>query len=372
MTPLLKHSLQALAAAVLVGAALYCSQKPQISGAPGEGVAVSAGEGTAAVTAHPALEIDGPIFGTVYGITIAGDYPGGAEQLRHDAEEVLNRINREISTFAPDSELSRFNSLASTEPFPVSEDTALMVAASFQAGRALSGVMDITVGPLVDLWGFGHVKKPEGYVPSREEIEETRKSTGLGMLHLEYGYGGSYLKKDRPEMRVDLATVGEGFAADALAAMLDGAGVENYMIHVAGAIRSRGISPRGKPWLIAVEQPVNMIGAVNTVINPRGRAVSTAGSYRNYFEKDGRRYSHILDPRTGMPIDHATVSVTVIGDSALFTDAMDTGLMVLGADEALKYANEHSLPIYCLVKEKDGFRARWSRAFAKYMITGGQ
>lgn len=169
-------------------------------------------------------------------------------------------------------------------------------------------------------------------------------------------------------MRVDLATVGEGFAADALARMLDDAGIRNYMVHVAGAMRTRGFNAKGEPWKIAIEQPVDIIGAVGDIVDIGNRAVSTAGTYRNYFEKDGRRYSHVIDPRTGRPIDHNTVSVTVIGDSATFTDAMDTGLLVLGADEALKYANEHNLAIYCIVKEQDGFRARWSRAFRNYLI----
>ena len=169
-------------------------------------------------------------------------------------------------------------------------------------------------------------------------------------------------------MRVDLATIGEGFAADELSRMLDEAGVKNYLVHVAGAMRTRGFNPSGAPWKIAIEQPRDLLGSPASYIDIHNRAVSTAGSYRNYFEKDGQRYSHAIDPRTGMPIRHNTVSVTVIGDSATYTDAMDTGLLVLGADEALKYADEHQVAIYCLIKTSEGFAARWSKAFEKYMI----
>ncbi|MBQ8706766.1 MAG: FAD:protein FMN transferase [Succinivibrionaceae bacterium] len=361
MSKVLQKIFRVAAIVAIFGTIAYVAQKheQQVAGAAQDPVAVAEKRQT--------VEISGPIFGTFFGITVAGDYPGGEAELMHDAMEVLNRINAEISAFDPNSELSRFNRLLSTDPFPVSEDTALMIAESFRAGRELQGVMDITVGPLVNLWGFGRDRKPEGYVPSDEEIAATRAQVGLDKLHLEYGYGGSFLRKDLPAMRIDLATVGEGFAADALAKMLDAAGIGNYLVHVAGAMRTRGRNPSGLPWKVAIEQPVDVIGAAGDIIDIQNRAVSTAGTYRNYFEKDGRRYSHAIDPRSGKPVEHNTVSVTVIGDSALFTDAMDTGLLVLGADEALRYANERGLAIYCIVKEPEGFRARWSRAFRQYL-----
>ena len=352
MKPVVKNILKALVLVAVLAVIGFCNRS---------------GTGDIIGT-KPVVKIDGPVFGTFYGITVVGDYPGGELELRQDAEAVLQRINHEISTFDKTSEISRFNDSKSTEPFPVSDDTAVMVIESFRAGRELYGVLDITVGPLVDLWGFGHVKKESGYIPSRDEIDRTRTVVGLDKLHLDYGFRGSFLRKDHPDMRVDLATVGEGFAADSLAKMLDDAGIRNYMVHVAGAMRTRGFNAKGAPWSIAIEQPADIIGAVGDIVDTRNRAISTAGTYRNYFEKDGKRYSHAIDPRTGSPIEHNTVSVTVIGDSATFTDAMDTGLLVLGADEALKYANEHNLAIYCIVKEPGGFRARWSRAFRDYLI----
>lgn len=317
------------------------------------------------------IDISGPIFGTNYGITVVGDYPGGSEKLRTDAEKLLNGINAEISTFDRSSELSRFNDSASTEPFPVSEDTATMMIAAFSAGRETKGVLDVTVGPLVELWGFGRVKRDEGYVPSDAEIAEAKKLVGLDKIHLDYGYEGATLRKDISGMRIDLATVGEGFAADKLAKMLDEAGVRNYLVHVAGAMRTKGFNQQGAPWRIAIEEPDGTIGSVNAKIDIHNMGVATAGSYRNYFEKDGKRYSHALNPNTGRPIEHETVSVTVIGESALFADAMDTGLLILGADEALKWADERNVAIYCLIKTKDGFKARYSRAFERHLLSQG-
>lgn len=314
------------------------------------------------------VEVSGPIFGTEYGITVVGDYPGGEAKLEHDAMEILQRINKEISTFDKTSELYLFNENKSVEPYKISDDTAMMIVESMRVGRILNGVMDITVGPLVDLWGFGHIKKEVGFVPTDEQIEETKKLVGLNKLHLEFGYDGSYLRKDHPDMRVDLATIGEGYAADQLAKMLDARGIGHYLVHVAGAMRTKGFNASGSPWKIAIEEPSDTIGKSNALIDIHNSAVSTAGSYRNYFEKDGKRFSHAIDPISGAPISHDTVSVTVIGDSATFTDALDTGLLVMGADKALVFANENNIAIYCLVKTKDGFKARYSRAFKNYLV----
>ena len=313
-------------------------------------------------------EVSGPIFGTQYGITVIGDHPGGSAKLEQDAMQVLNRINDEISTFNKNSELYKFNDFQSTEPYPVSEDTALMIIESMRVGKMLNGVMDITVGPLVDLWGFGHIKKEEGFIPSDDEIAEAKKLVGLDKIHLEFNYSGSTLRKDHPGMRVDLATIGEGYAADQLAKMLDYRGINNYLVHVAGAMRSKGFNASGAPWKIVIEEPEDTIGKPHALIDIHNMAVSTAGSYRNYFEKNGKRFSHAINPNTGAPISHNTVSVTVIGDSATFTDAIDTGLLVMGADQALVFANENNIAIYCLVKTKDGFKARYSRAFKNYLV----
>ena len=165
---------------------------------------------------------------------------------------------------------------------------------------------------------------------------------------------------------MDLSTLGEGYAADQVAAWLDGRGIKNYMVEIAGALRLKGHNGQGELWRIAVEKPGDELGQVQNVLTPGDNGISTAGSYRNYYELDGQRFSHIIDPATGKPLTHKLVSVTVIAPSALYTDALDTGLMVMGADKALIFANEHNLPIYTLTKTDDGFKVRFSRAFAAY------
>ena len=329
--------------------------------------------GTSSVS-RSELKIGGKTMGTFYNITVIGDYPGGQEQLRHEAEEVLDRVNREISFFDKNSELSRFNQHKSTEPFRVSQDVADVVIASLRAGKELNGAVDVTVGPLVNLWGFGHVKSEnQSGIPDESAINAARKRIGLDKLHAVVGYNVAELKKDIPNLEVDLSTVGEGFGADKLAELMDLRGIQNYMVSVAGAIRTKGLNSRGKDWVIAIEHPTaeQSVGQrLEVPVCTMGQAISTSGSYRNYKidEKTGQRLSHIIDPATGRPITHHTVSVTVVGATALWTDAIDTGLMVMGSEEAIRFANERNMAIYTIVKEGKEFKAHYSRAMQKYLV----
>ena len=312
------------------------------------------------------VQVGGPTMGTHYSVKVVGDYPGGEAQLQAEVSEVLNRVDHQLSTWKKDSELSQFNQHKDTTPWPVSQDLADVVIEGLRSGRATQGAMDITVGPLVNLWGFGPDKRPTK-VPDAAQIADARRRIGLGNLHVEVSADTATLRKDIPDMYVDLSTLGEGFAADKVAQMLEGRGMRNYMVEIAGALRLKGLNARGEPWKVAIEKPVDTLGEVQTVVTPGDNGISTAGSYRNYYEKDGKRYSHIIDPATGAPIQHRLVSVTVIAPSALHTDALDTGLLVMGTEKALAFANEHNLPILTITKTDSGFKVQHSRAFAPYL-----
>lgn len=316
-------------------------------------------------SALPELKVSGPTMGTHYAVKVVGDYPGGEPQLQHEVEQILQRIDHQLSTYKPDSELSRFNQHQATTPVEISQDLADVLIEGLRVGKMTGGAMDITVGPLVNLWGFGPDKRPTK-IPSEQQIAAARLRTGLDKLHVEIGSEKATVRKDIPDLYVDLSTLGEGYAADQVAAWLDGRGIKNYMVEIAGALRLKGHNGQGDLWRIAVEKPGDELGQVQNVLTPGDNGISTAGSYRNYYELDGQRFSHIIDPATGKPLTHKLVSVTVIAPSALYTDALDTGLMVMGADKALIFANEHNLPIYTLTKTDDGFKVRFSRAFAAY------
>ena len=317
---------------------------------------------------QPELKVSGPTMGTHYAVKVVGNYPGGEPQLQHDVEQVLARINDELSTYKSDSELSRFNQHRDGTPVVVSQDLADVVIEGLRSGALTSGAVDVTVGPLVNLWGFGPDKRPTK-TPTDEQIATARAHTGLDKLHVEISRDKATLRKDIPELYVDLSTLGEGFAADKIADLLDGRGIKNYMVEIAGALRLKGVNGKGERWRVAIEMPVDELGQVQNIVVPGDNAISTAGSYRNYYELDGQRYSHIIDPATGKPIQHKLVSVSVIAPRALHTDALDTALMVMGADKALIFANEHNLAIYTLTKTDSGFKARYSRAFKQYLAT---
>ncbi len=315
------------------------------------------------------IRITGKTMGTFYNITVVGSYPGGAEQLQYDAENVLKTIVDEISTFDPNSTISKFNATRSNEPIEISNNFADIVIESMRVGKELNGAMDITVNPLVNLWGFG-AQKVKGF-PTDEEIATAKSNLGLDKIHIEISKDKNYIRKSNPNVEIDLATVGEGFGADKLAQLLDRKGINNYMTSVAGAIRTKGHNARGAQWLIAIEDPSNeqQVGKnLTSAVCINSAALSTAGSYRNYRKgADGKRESHIIDPNTGRPIQHETVSVSVIGNSALWTDAVDTGLLVMGSEAALKYANENNIPIFTIVKTDKGFESHSSRAMKEFL-----
>lgn len=314
-------------------------------------------------------KLEGKTFGTFYYITVPGGYPGGKETLQKDAEFVFKKVSDAISTFDKNAEIARFNDFKSTEDFVISGYLANIIEEVSRQSLRVDQAMDPTVGPLVNLWGFG----PSGDIkksPTDELIAQTKSYVGLDKFELRRAGNTAYLRKADPRVALDLSTIGEGLAADELAALMDEKNIPSYMIAVAGAIRSKGGNADGKLWRVGVEDPLSQGAKVFQVVCPQGMAISTAGSYRNFFldEDTNKFYSHVIDTKTGRPIDHRTVSVTVIDKSAMVTDALDTGLLVLGAQEAVQWGNKNSTPVYAIEIDYEGKQvATYSRAFEPYL-----
>lgn len=314
-------------------------------------------------------KLEGKTFGTFYYITVPGGYPGGKETLQKDAEFVFKKVSDAISTFDKNAEIARFNDFKSTEDFVISGYLANIIEEVSRQSLRVDQAMDPTVGPLVNLWGFG----PSGDIkksPTDELIAQTKSYVGLDKFELRRAGNTAYLRKADPRVALDLSTIGEGLAADELAALMDEKNIPSYMIAVAGAIRSKGGNADGKLWRVGVEDPLSQGAKVFQVVCPQGMAISTAGSYRNFFldEDTNKFYSHVIDTKTGRPIDHRTVSVTVIDKSAMVTDALDTGLLVLGAQEAVQWGNKNSTPVYAIEIDDEGKQvATYSRAFERYL-----
>lgn len=322
---------------------------------------------TPATPASTATVLDGKTMGAFWRVSVIGVDEAKAQALRAKVQAQLDADDRLLSTWKNDSALMRFNHAADTRPWPVSEAMADIVTLSLRIGAKTDGAMDITVGPLVNLWGFGPDKQPVA-TPDAQAIAAAKARTGLQHLQVINQSGRQFLQKDIPDLFVDLSTVGEGYAADHLARLMEQEGISRYLVSVGGALVSRGMNGEGKPWRVAIQKPTDRENAVQAIVDINGHGISTSGSYRNYYELDGKRISHVIDPQTGQPITHKLVSVTVIAPTALEADGWDTGLMVLGPEKAQQVVREQGLAVYMIVKEGEGFKTWMSPQFRTFLV----
>ena len=316
-----------------------------------------------------ATVLEGKTMGTFWRVSVVGIDNARADQLRQKVQQQLDADDQLLSTWKNDSALMRFNHSSSLTPWPVNEAMADIVTESLRIGYKTQGAMDITVGPLVNLWGFGPDKQPVK-TPTQAQIDVAKARTGLAFLSVINRSGRQYLQKSIPDLFVDLSTVGEGYAADHLARLMTEEGISRYLVSVGGALVSRGMNADGQPWRVAIQKPTDRENAVQAIVDINGHGISTSGSYRNYYELDGQRISHVIDPQTGRPITHKLVSVTVIAPTALEADGWDTGLMVLGPQKAQQVVREQGLAVYMIMKEGDGFTTWMSPQFEAFLVSG--
>ncbi|MFW5500956.1 MULTISPECIES: FAD:protein FMN transferase [unclassified Maridesulfovibrio] len=298
------------------------------------------------------VRIQGRAIGTTYSITAYGLPENlSPEDLRNGVEQVVAGVNSAMSLFKPDSELSRFNAYRKEDWFPVSKELAGVVHTAKAVNRITGGAFDITIAPLVNLWGFGPDKRPE-IIPTEDEIKEAKANVGSDLI--EVRFDPPALKKLTPAITLDLAAIAKGYCVDAVSSWLKASGISSYMVEIGGEIRTGGVKPDNAPWRIAVEKPVSMERSVQALISLSGEAMATSGDYRNYYEIEGKRYSHIIDPGTGRPITHTLVSVSVVDETCSRADAFATGLTVLGPEKGIALAKECNLSAFFIVKTPDG------------------
>ncbi|MDW5500403.1 FAD:protein FMN transferase [Pseudomonas lundensis] len=311
------------------------------------------------------VNLDGKTMGTSYSIRyVTGDDTPSAAKIQAEIDKRLELVNDQMSTYRPGSELSRFNaSRVVDKPFPVSAATTEVVLEALRINRVTDGALDVTVGPLVNLWGFGPEGRPDK-VPSAAELEHRRAWTGIEKLSVQ----GNALVKSIPELYVDLSSIAKGYGVDVIAQYLQSQQVKNYMVDIGGEVRTRGHNGEKKPWRIAIERPTaGMEQKAQLVIQPGEMSIATSGDYRNYFEQGGVRYSHTIDPVTGRPIHHHLVSVTVLSPTCMAADGLSTGLNVLGPERGMALANLMGIPVFMIVKTATGFEERYSDAFKPYL-----
>jgi thiamine biosynthesis lipoprotein len=305
--------------------------------------ALTAGCGDTAdhLAAH---ELSGATMGTTYNVKLLDpDAEFANPVLQQDIEGLLADLNGRLSTYRTDSELSQFNASDSLHWSAVSQELCDVVAAAQAVSEQTSGAFDITVGPLVNLWGFG----PDGSISSPPSDESIRLTAdAVGYQHLQTDCAAPAMQKNLAALYIDLSAYAKGYAVDRLAMLLDTRGVDDYLVEVGGELRLRGKNAFDKAWVIGIERPAFSARVVQTTVGLSDTAIATSGDYRNYFEFDGEYFSHTIDPRSGRPVTHQGASVTVVAESAAFADAMATALLVLGPEQGLEFADREGIAAF--------------------------
>ncbi len=312
--------------------------------------------------------LDGTTMGTNYQVRIAD--PGvDRDRLATRIDAELEEIDRQMSTWREDSEISALNRHRDPERMAVSPAFGAVVQRAVELSAATDGAFDVTLRPLAVAWGFQGGGEPR--VPDEEELAALRERTGMTRLVVESGPGGVRIGKTHPDLQVDLSAIAKGYGVDRLAALVREAGGENFLVEIGGEVRTGGERPGGGPWRVAVERsdgaPRSAAGAVLLLDNV---AVATSGDYINYFERDGRHYGHVLDPATGRPVEHGTVAATVVAGDTATADALATAFLVLAPDRAFEVAGNLDVGLRLEIREGERLVARTNAAFDRRLAKG--
>ncbi len=302
---------------------------------------------------------------TFTGSTMAGSYTvkiADAGRMSAAAERALaqeffaavDAVDRGMSTYRADSELSRLNRHGADAPFRLSPELADILGKAQSVSAASRGAFDVTVGQLVNAWGFGPDLEAARHavLPTPEELAHLRAHVNWRSLAIDARAGT--LTKTYPDTYVDLSGIAQGYATDRIVAALEAHGLGDYMVNVSGEVRARGTNPDGVPWRVGIEHPDDRAPALQYVVPLANHALATSGDYRNFFERGGRRYSHEIDPGTGRPVTHRLASVSVVHPVCALADAWATALFVLGPERGRAVALAQDLPAYFISRAADG------------------
>lgn len=309
--------------------------------------------------------IDGYTMGSTWSVRFVGGRDVDVDAVRAALEGELAELNRQLSGYQPDTELSVFNRSPIGEWQALPAHLAAVLSFGKQLHESSGGGFDMTLRPLVNLWGFG-AAEPRTTPPSDAEIAAVL--SGFGSRFLEAAPDGTRWRRTA-DVSVDVDATAPGYAADVLSSWLAGNGHPAHLVEVGGELRAEGVRPDGSAWRVGIERPVAERGFVEQVIAVSGTGVATSGDYRAFFEREGKRYSHTLDPTTGRPVEHALASVTVLAPTGMEADGYATAIMVMGPEKGMAYADSRALAVYMLVREADGFREVYNGRFAPYLVT---
>lgn len=311
------------------------------------------------------LRLSGQTMGTTWSLNMVPG-PAGTDSavLQQLLQARLDQINGLMSTYDPESELSRFNDQLSTDWFRLSEDTAKVIALALEISLLSDGAFDVSVGPLVDLWGFGAAARSKS-IPSEDQINKSLALIGYEKIRLRRNPAA--VSKQVPGLRIDLSAVAKGYAVDALAEILAQQGIGNYLLEIGGELKISGHRGDGVPWQIAIEKPLEGVREVAAIIPLTDIALATSGNYRNFYVEDGQRYSHTIDPVSGRPARHKLASVTVLDWTCARADALATALMVMGEEKGRKLCEKYRIAACFIVHEGESMIVYESPSFRKFV-----
>lgn len=299
-------------------------------------------------------------MGTTYNVTVIdGDL--SESELTEAVEAVLAQVNAQMSNWDPNSEISRFNASPETGPQEISPELLHVMQAAAEIHDQSEGKFDVTLGPLIELWGFG-TRRPGDALPAPEAILAAMARIGQ-TRQLTLDAEASTMTKAAPDVTIALAAIGKGYGVDAVADALRAREIENFMVEIGGDLVTAGLNEKGDPWQIAIEKPEPGGQSIELIVPVSDLGMATSGDYRNFIEIDGARYSHILDPVTGRPITHRTSSVTVLAESAMLADGWATAMLALGAERGMQIANARGLAVYFISRGQGEYVSNASDAF---------
>lgn len=311
------------------------------------------------------LHLSGLTMGTTWSVSLQPNSDGtDSAALRKKLQQRLDQINGLMSTYDPASEISRFNDQTGSDWFPVSEKTYKVVELSREISQLTGGAFDISVGPLVELWGFGASARGDK-IPSEEQVKDLLGRVGYEKLELRPNPPA--IRKTVPLLRIDLSAVAKGYAVDELAALLRQEGINDFLLEVGGEMQLAGERADGTPWKIGLEKPLEDVREVEVIMPLTGTGLATSGNYRNFYIVDGQRYAHTIDPVSGRPVRHRLASVTVLDPRCARADALATALMVLGEVRGRELCEKNGIAAYFLIHEGETMTEYSSPEFKAFL-----
>ena len=310
------------------------------------------------------LFLRGSTMGTSYSVRIVE--PKEKEILKGidtEIDSVLVDVNNKMSTYLQSSELSHFNQTKSTDWIEISKDLAHVINTSIGVSKESNSSFDITVGPLVNLWGFGPTQTANK-MPDNKKIKELLVDVGINKIELDLN--DLKIRKKNPDIYCDLSAIAKGFGVDKVGLFLESKGLKNYMVEIGGEVRTKGFNKQNEKWKIGISTPLG--NGLEKVVDIANLSIATSGDYYNYYEVDGVRYSHTIDPRTGRPITHKLASVSVINEDCEKADAYATAIDVMGPEEGYEFALKMKLPIFMIVRKENGFIEKMTPQFEDFIL----